>query len=79
MFFPLFGRVVMLLAEGLKGSVPELLSVAAMAFDVVADEALLELALLPTHPAIGFPLQLDCPDGSPPRGVIPRAPALGLL
>ncbi|MUO27708.1 MULTISPECIES: hypothetical protein [Rhizobium/Agrobacterium group] len=69
----------MLLAQGLERSVPELLGVAAMALDVIADEALPELALLPTHTAIGFPLQLERPDGSPPRGVIPRAPALGLI
>lgn len=79
MFFPLFGRVVMLLAQGLERSVPELLRIAAMTFNVIADEALLEPPLLPAHAAIGFPLQLDCPDGSPPSSVVPRAPALGLI
>ncbi|OLP48135.1 hypothetical protein BJF91_08270 [Allorhizobium taibaishanense] len=79
MLFPLLGRVVVLLAQGLERTVPEPLGVAAMTFDVIADETFLQLPLLPAHSAIRFPLQLQRPDRSPSRSEVPRAPALGLV
>lgn len=51
MFFGLFGRIVVLLAQRLERPIPKLVRVAVMSLDVVADRGNSDAALQPAHPA----------------------------
>jgi hypothetical protein len=79
MLFCLFGCVVMGLAKALKRTIPKLLSIAAVAFNVVANRGGCEAALQPAHAAKRFNGQLVKPGLAPAGGGVPPLPRPALI
>ncbi|OLP44728.1 hypothetical protein BJF95_09610 [Rhizobium oryziradicis] len=79
MLFCLFGCVVVGLAKALKRTIPKLVRVAAVAFDVVTNRGGSEAALQPAHAAERFHGQLVKPGLSPAGGGVPPLPRPALI
>lgn len=77
-FFALLVTVVVEIAQGLKRAIPELVRIATVRLDVVANARGGHDAVGEAHAAQGFARQLLVSDGAPTREPIPRAPRRGV-